>query len=356
MAYRHYGFLMSNPEDRDILHHFAYSMLNSALCINDENTYSEAKAYFGAAITSYDSEYTRCFLLKPLTIENAKYSLKKEQKYRTWAWKNGFFLNPLNDLNDTELIFAYDTIQLPSISTDIYQKPIYHGIFNQIKQEYIFARYQFYTSQEFASKVHFADKDTYLVNLPDYPQYSLRIENLKTAFRTLFSLLDKVAFFINSYFHLGIQERDITFSSIWDSKKNGKQSYQYQNTLDFTNNYPLKAIYWISRDYYMKYLDSPNPYLKRTSTIRNALEHKYVKVIWCDSEEVDDESKDGLAFYITEAELAIETHRLLDILREVIIYLSMAVAINEEKRIAQLDTERIPLVMPLQIFDDDWKL
>lgn len=46
---------------------------------------------------------------------------------------------------------------------------------------------------------HFADKETCLLNLYDFPQYSIRIEGLKTSFRQLYSIFDKVAFFVNEY-------------------------------------------------------------------------------------------------------------------------------------------------------------
>ena len=37
-------------------------------------------------------------------------------------------------------------------------------------------------------------------------------------------------------------------------------------------------MYWISRDFFDKFEDSPNPELKRIKDIRDALEHKYVKI------------------------------------------------------------------------------
>ena len=116
-------------------------------------------------------------------------------------------------------------LQLPPIITHIEDKLIYHGMFNQLKQEYIFARYQHYSCIQVQKKVHFADKDTYLVDFANFPQYSIRIENLKSAFKILFSLLDKIAFFINTYFNLGIKERDVSFHSIWLEEKKGNSRF-----------------------------------------------------------------------------------------------------------------------------------
>lgn len=65
--------------------------------------------------------------------------------------------------------------------------------------------------------------------------------------------------------------------------------------------------------------DSPNPCLKRISDVRNALEHKYVKVTngWFPERtkgEVDD-----FAFYVTEGELSTLTLGLMHIVREAIV-------------------------------------
>ena len=72
-------------------------------------------------------------------------------------------------------------------------------MFNQIKQEYVYARYLCFNSIEIDS-VHYADEYVNLIDCLDYVQYSIRIEGLKAAFKTLYSLLDKVAMLINEYY------------------------------------------------------------------------------------------------------------------------------------------------------------
>ena len=91
-------------------------------------------------------------------------------------------------------------------------------------------------------------------------------------------------------------------------------------------------MYWISRDFYDKFEDSPNPQLKRIIEIRNALEHKYVKVTndWFPERikgEIDD-----LALYIAEKELSKLTLELLHIVRETIICLSLCIHVEEQKK------------------------
>lgn len=357
MAYRHYGMLVCDPVHRDYFHHFAYTLLNQAIESEDPNTHSEAKQYFSAALRSYDSEYVEKMLAVPLNITPYDYPDEDELTYRKWALDNNLFLNPLNDLPVYELCFAADVLHLPKMRVKIDDKLVFHGMFNQLKQEYIFARYQYYCGQQVNNKVHFADKDTYLLNFADYPQYSLRIEMIKSSFKTLYSLLDKVAFFMNYYFELGIKERDISFHSIWYTKKSGKYGYKYNNFLNPKMNFALASIYWISKDFYEELLDSPNPHAMRIREIRNSLEHKYVKITWGLFRERGSGEIDDLALYISEVELSNETLKLLKLIREVIICLALAVGIEEDNRSGKLSNSNvIAPTVTLMEYDDDWKI
>ena len=262
----------------------------------------------------------------------------------------GLFLNVLNDLPIQNLCFAEDSLQLPPMVAKLDDKPIYHGMFNQFKQEYIFARYQYYSSLEFGDEAHFADRKTHLTNLFDYPLYSIRIESLKSAYKTLYSLLDKIAFFLNYYFELGLLDRLISFHNVWDRNKTKN------NSLEYAQNYGLSALYWISRDLYKEQSQSAHPHAKRLSDIRNALEHRYVKVCWPFATELSEKRRDSSAFYISEDELRIQSMELLGIVREALISLTIAVFIEEKKRKAKRgDNEKI-VPLHLHSYDDEWKI
>lgn len=211
-------------------------------------------------------------------------------------------------------------------------------------------------ASQFREEVHYADKNTHLINFADFPQYGIRIEQLKSAFKTLYGLFDKIAYFLNSYFELGIHERDVSFNHIWLTGFGaGKNHYEYKNILNHKENFALASLYWISRDFYDKFEDSPNPRLKRISDVRNALEHKYVKVTngWFPARvnsEIDD-----LALYVTEDELSALTLELMHIVREAIICVSLCVHVEEQKNRDQLQNKLI-MPMPLMEYDDEWKL
>jgi len=355
-VYQHYGMLEYDDNHRDLFHYFAYHYLNNAINCNDPNTYDAAKKCFKDTIDVYAPEYVENVLTSDLSFNQYVYDIPEELAYREWCLHNGLFLNTLNDLPVAELCFARDVIQLPSMIVGIHDKPIFHGMFSQLKQEYVYARYLYYDTLNSCDEPHFADKETYIKSHTDYAQYSIRLEKLKTSFKTLYGMFDKIAFFFEHYFDLGIKERDINFRSIWqDSAGFGKKKYQYKQKLDPDKNFALSSLYWISKDFFEKFEDSPNPELKRIKDIRDALEHKYVKINdYIFNDRIEDYG-DGLALYVSEKEMYDATFMLLKILREAIINLSLCVNIAEEpKREASKDK----LIMPISLMDyeDEWKI
>lgn len=335
--------------------HFSYVYLKSALECTNPNTYSEARTFFAGQLTKYRLENDELFPSKELSITPLDISEKEEHAYRKWAVENSLFLNTLNDLPPAELSLACDTLQLPGMVLALDAKPVFHGMFNQIKQEYIFSRYQYYSALQKSSKPHFADKYTHLINFADYPQYSMRIEYLKSSFKTLFGLLDKMAYFLNSYFDLGIKERDVSFNSIWKNEHSGSHSYKYKNILKYHDNFALSSLYWISRDLYDKFESSPNPQLERIKKVRHALEHKYVKITTGWFPDREEGEIDDLALYVHEMELYDLTMQLMHIVREAIICLSLCVHAEEKSR---QQKNRDKKVIPIHIMEykDNWKI
>lgn len=355
LVYQHYGILEYDDRHRDLFHCFAYKYLNKAIECNDPDTHEDAKKCFFATIQKYNPKYVKNVLASDLSFEQYVYDNPNELAYREWCLQNTLFLNTLNDLPVDELCFAGDVIQLPNMIVGINDKPVFHGMFSQLKQEYIYARYLYYSTLNSGVGPHFADKETYIKTYTDYAQYSIRLEKLKTAFKTLYGMFDKIAYFLEHYFDLGMLEKDINFRSIWqDSAGYGNKKYKYKNTLNPNKNFALSSLYWISKDFFEKFEDSPNPELKRIKDIRNALEHKYVKITDSFFEELTDEYGDGLALYISEKEMYDVTLILLKILREAIINVSLCVNISETPKREEFKDK---LIIPINLMDyeDKWK-
>ena len=83
--------------------------------------------------------------------------------------------------------------------------------------------------------------------------------------------------------------------------------------------YNISSGYWISKDFYKPSNVSPNPLAQHISKVRNALEHKYVKVYWDIIPDRANGEIDDLALYVSEEEVKEETFWLLKLIREIII-------------------------------------
>ena len=78
--------------------------------------------------------------------------------------------------------------------------------------------------------------------------------------------------------------------------------------------YNISSGYWISKDFYKPSNVSPNPLAQHISKVRNALEHKYVKVYWDIIPDRANGEIDDLALYVSEEELKEETFWLLKLI------------------------------------------
>ncbi|GEL68201.1 hypothetical protein MPS01_23560 [Marinilactibacillus psychrotolerans] len=94
---------------------------------------------------------------------------------------------------------------------------------------------------------HFFNKKVFLVNTLDYPIYGIGIEKVKAAYRSIYSIFDKIAYFLNKYFKLKIPDGTISFVNLWykDMRKN-KRREEIQKILQ--ENYALNGLWWIYKD------------------------------------------------------------------------------------------------------------
>jgi hypothetical protein len=274
-----------------------------------------------------------------------------ERRYRTWCLNETLFLNPLNDLGALT-IAARDILGLPSFRADLEEPPVLIGFFNQLKQEYASARWLLFEALD-DDEAHLSDRDVGLLNTLDYPAYGLAVEKLKTAYRLAYSLLDKVAYFLNHYLGLGVPERDVSFRKIWYEGKE-KKDLKVRASLETSRNWPLRGLFWLSKDLFEKrFADVMEPEAEELAAIRNHLEHKYLKVLWLSIPEPTSEASadmftDTLAFSISREQLEHRTLHVMRLAREALIYLSLGMH-EEERRRERLDPSKglvMPMVLP----------
>lgn len=275
----------------------------------------------------------------------------KEFEYRAWALRNKLFLNPLNNLEQKPLC-AQDPLLLPSIITDIKVGPIFHGMFNELKQQYTSARFILYEGIE-SNKTHFADKRVTITNTWDYVSSNLNTEKVKLAYRSLFSIFDKVSFFLNNYYSLSI---DPSSSKLTEQVMN-----KLPKIYDCNKNHPLSGISWLLKDIYeesyKKYLDNDTKLIRE---IRNQIEHKYLKVTDYNIttgklSKPDSFLADEMAYYVSRSEFNDKALKLLKLSRSLLIYLLLAIKRDQDIKNLRRDSKEIIPPIFIDNIEDAWK-
>lgn len=288
---------------------------------------------------------------------------EEEVQYRRWCLENRLFLNPLNDLGPYP-IAARDILTTPSIVVGIGEGPNYPGYFNQMKQEFVSTRYLYYNGIN-AEQPHFSDRDVLLYNTLDYPSYSLAVEKVKAAFRMAYSLFDKIAYFLTHYLRLSLGEKEkVYFRTLWyvSSKRDKGLRPEFQQR----QNWALRGLFWLSKDLFEDkpgFKKSIEPDAQELHDIRNHLEHKYLKLheeLWpgppSDNDEASLALADTLAFSKYRREFEGKTLRLIKMTRAALIYLSLAIHCEEQRRAKERGPDSIVPGVPLDVWKDEWKV
>jgi tetratricopeptide (TPR) repeat protein len=357
----HYARTLYDKGHSAVFLKYAHTDLKTALLSSE--LYEGAKIAFDKCRTEIESVLSPDYINKDIDMYNFSLGTSKQEiKYRRWCLEKRLFLNPLNDLGPYP-IAARDIFTTPNIVVGVGEGPYYPGYFNQMKQEFVSARYLYYDGIN-TKRPHFSDRDVLLYNTLDYPSYSLDVEKVKVAFRMVYSLFDKIAYFLNHYLGLSIPETKVKFRTFWYASKNRKNGLRQD--LQQLQNWPLRGLFWLSKDLYENesgFKESIEPDAQELSEIRNHLEHKYLKLhenFWpgpsLNNDETSQALVDTLAFSTYRKEFEEKTLRLIKMARAALIYLSLAVHTEEKKRAKERNPEKIIPGMPLDAWEDEWKV
>ena len=222
--------------------------------------------------------------LKTLPLSDDKeyeYTDTEEDRYAQWVNDHFLRLNAYNDVHPHSLLSQDDSLYFESL---FYEKERFDesqklmALLNEIKQEYVSARYMLYSYFVNSGTIHFSDSNVKIADVYDLCNYSYNIELAKAAFRALYSLLDKIAFALNDYLELGIKGKDVSFSTFWYSER--KKRILRQEILDHSTVISLAGLLFIRNDIYggdESYLQADET--KLLQNVRNAMEHRAIQIV-----------------------------------------------------------------------------
>ena len=264
---------------------------------------------------------------------------EEEHSYRRWCLRNRLFLNPLNEAY-TETVAATDVLHLPSHSYGIKDVPRFSAYYNLLKQEYASARYRLYRATH-EDGPEFMMRDVLMLDSGEGQVLGHFTEDLRSAFQTTYGIFDKIGLFLNDYFQVGLEPRNVSFRGVWFVNPCRADS-EIRPLFKNHPNWPLRGLYFLSKDLFdHDFKEVSEPDAAHLAQLRHQLEHRF------------------LSFQNFNTEQSTETHRfisidvfenkalrLLKMAREALIYLSLAMH-REEKLRKDTRSDDKTLVIPV---------
>jgi len=224
---------------------------------------------------------------------NEEFTSNKHKQYLEWCAKNRLFLNDLNDVCEYPITYQ-DIFSLPSFvhslnsSLVMHEELAYHGNYDELKNDYCYARYLIFISKNIPNESSHMFNTTFQhVDDMSHSINNLKVAQLKSSFRTVYSIFDKVAYLISRFFDLNDLKHDKKLSidnlfRDFTGKSNGE--WKPHKKLKDSDNHFIHALFYILRDIrkvgnsdtVTKWLD---PNAVAFADIRNAMEHRSLKIV-----------------------------------------------------------------------------
>jgi len=313
-----YSGLQIKKYEQQYYHHAAYNYYKHTIKykvnLEDASYIDGLKKKIGV----FHPEYIENFLQKELNLPDYGVSTQEEIDYRIHLQICNLFLDACGEIL-REPCFAVDSVILPE-SKLVGEKAEFYGLFNQIKAEYIHGRYLWYaTTVEILETPKYVEKENDFASIKDDSVFTVNDTLLRAAYRILYSVFDKIGYFVNHYFNVGLEGRRISFKNIWRS--------DVPRPIKFpTSNAGLCALYWLQKDLYdEKEMDTTSPFSVKLAEMRNDMEHN--ALISVNSLSKANPSAQ-ITKYVMDGQIEQNVYKIMKLLREAIIYLSIAV--NED--------------------------
>lgn len=259
---------------------------------------------------------------------------EEERAYRTWCLRERLFINPLNEPL-TKTVAATDVFHLPSHSYEIGEKARLADYFNLLKQEYVSARYRLFVAMHDRAP-DFIMHEVLLLDGGQDQVLGHQVDELRSAFRSAYSLFDKISIFLNSYLELGLKPKEVHFREIWFEKQPDR-SWKLRPKFEQSQNWALRGLFFLSKDLYKdNFQEVAEPDAAKLNQFRNQIEHRFLIL-----HQLPQNTPRGEQWAISVEEFQQKTIRLLRLAREALFYLSIAMHLEERESEQQRETDPI---------------
>ncbi len=181
----------------------------------------------------------------------------------------------------------------------------------EIKKEFVTSRFLIALSKDDRADYSFVFKHFHSAETFDGRLTDIRIQFLKTAFKGMYDVLDKIAGFINQFWKVGMKDDDVSFARIWYEDKE-KLNHFFLTS----KNKGLLALFSLYTDLRDRHR------FKFLKKIRHALTHRFMRVGQVNEEET--------AENMSSESLWEQTLELAKLVRSAILYLLIAVDFEEQ--------------------------
>ena len=214
----------------------------------------------------------------------------EQKSYLDWCANNRLFLNDLNDVCGSEIVYQ-DVLALSPFTqkfNDLLTETdelVYHVNYDEIKNDYCYARYLMFQALSINNdESHYYNRTFKHVDSRCGVIDNLKVSHLKSSFKTLYATFDKIAYFIHRFFDLNDISKDnkIYIDKLFQ-KLNGN-GWKPNEKLEDGKNYFINALFFILQDLrdvkgfesVSKWID---PNSEKFSEIRNAMEHRSLVIV-----------------------------------------------------------------------------
>ena len=247
---------------------------------------------------------------------------EEERVYRTWCLRERLFINPLNEPL-TKTVAATDVFHLPDHSYDIEEEARLADYFNLLKQEYVSARYRLFVAMHNGAP-DFIMNEVLLLDGGQDQVLGHQADELRSAYRSVYSMFDKISIFLNGCLKLGLKPKRVQFRHVWFEKQ-PDGSFELRKKFKQSQNWALRGLFFLSKDLYDdNFQEVAEPDAAKLNQLRNQIEHRFLIL-----HKLPQNTPRGEQWGISVEEFQQKSIRLLRLAREALFYLSIAMHLEE---------------------------